>query len=546
MAELLKPLPDWEEHEKPALPGTASYPWHPLRRRLAYAAIAVLVALTGGLGNALVSVNLAQIQAQLGLDPAQGNWLLAAWLMSNVSANLLLFKARQQFGLRLFTEVGLGLYALLAIAHLCSGSLLTTVLLRIASGFAGAACTALGTIYMLQAFPRRHVGRALIIGAGLPQLAVPLAWMLSPALLELGNWHQLYLFEAGLALCAFAAVSLLKLPPGIQTRVFARADLLTFALLAPALALLVAVLSQGQLRWWFDTPWLGWALAAAWLLGLLGLALEHHRHSPLLQVRWLLSPLMLRFIAGAFIIRLLTNEQSFGMVSLLRLLGMGPEQMAPLFAVIALGMVCGIALSALTFGPRALPWQLAGSIVLFAVAAGLDMQRSSVVVPMDLAWSQFLGAMATGIFFGPLMLIGFRLTLARGTDHVVSFIVVLSLTQTFGGLAGSALLGSWQVHREHVHSAALSAQHTPANAARQQQLAQYLPAFSRTQTDPARVQTLAAAQLAQATRIQANVRAFNDVFALSGLIAVLTLGGGLLLPWLQSLRQRRPAPPALH
>lgn len=517
-------LPDWAEHERPALPGTASFPWHPPARRLAYALVGLLVALSGGLGNALVSANLPQIQGQLGLDPAQGSWLMAAWLMSGVSANLLLFKARQQYGLRLFAEVSLGLYAVLALLHLCVGSLATTVLVRLASGFAGAACTALGTIYMLQALPRQYIGRTLTIGAGLAQLALPLAWLLSPSLMALGSWHQLYLFEAGLALCAFAAVVVLKLPPGIQSRVFEPADLLTFALLAPALGLLVVVLSQGQVRWWLDTPWLGWSLLASLVLVIAAVMLEHHRRNPLLHIRWLLTPTMLRFLAGAFVIRFLTSEQTFGVVTMMRTLGMGPEQMAPLFGVILLGVLAGIAISASTFGPRALIPQLATAIILLSTAALLDQHRSAADRPMDFALSQFLAATGSGMFMGPLMLVGFRLTMARGLDHVVSFIVALSLTQTFGGLAGSAVLGTWQVHREHVHSAQLTSQVAATDPLLAKRLAGYQQQLQPVISDPARRQAQAAALLAADVRRQANVRAFNDVFALSGWLAIGYLG----------------------
>lgn len=546
MAELLRPLPDWEDHEKPALPGTASYPWHPPQRRLAYALVAILIAITGGLGNALLSANLPQIQGQLGLSPAEGAWLTAAWMMTNASANLLLFKARQQFGLRLFTEVSLGIYALLALLHLFVGSFTTTVLVRLASGFAGGACTALGTIYMLQALPRQYVGRTLTIGAGLAQLALPLAWVVSPLLMSQGDWHQLYQFEAGLALCAFAAVVVLKLPPGIQQRVFAPADLLTFALLAPALGLLVVVLSQGQVRWWLDTPWLGMALMASLLLFTTAVLIEHHRTEPLLQIRWLLTAPMLRFFAGAFLLRFLTNEQSFGMVGLMRTVGMGPEQMAPLFAVILLGVAVGIATSALTFGPKALIPQLGVSIALFAIAALLDQHRSSADRPMDFALSQFLAAAGSGMYMGPLMLMGFRLTLARGLDHVVSFIVLFSLTQTFGALAGNAVLGTWQQHREHVHLRQLVDQVQRSDPLLAQRLAGYTASLQPMINDPVQRQAQATAQLAQSIRRQAQVRAYNDVFALSGWLAVGFLGWLLARITLRDPRLRRFFHDRLH
>jgi len=516
----LKPIPDWEDHEKPTLPGSASMPWHPPHRRAAYAAVAVLVAITGGLGNALISANLPWIQGQMGLQPAEANWLVAAYMMVNVTTNLLVFKFRQEYGIRLFAELGLGAYAALAVLHLAVGGLATTVLVRAASGFAAAACTTLGTLYMLQALPRKYVGNLLVVGMGLQQLAVPLAWLLSPGLLDLGEWHNLYLFEAGLALCAFAAVVILKLPPGIQIKAFERLDFVTFALLAPALAMLVIVLGQGFLHWWFDTPWLGALLALATLLALAAFLVEQHRRNPLLQLRWLMGPTMLRFIIGAFLLRFLTSEQSYGVITMMRTLGMGPEQMAPLFAVILLGVLTGIAAGALTFGPKAVMPQLMASIVLFGCAAFLDQHRTSMDRPMDFALSQFLVAVGSGMFMGPLMLMGLRRAMDRGLDHIVSFIVVLSLTQTFGGLAGSALLASYQLHREHVHSSQLVSQLDPADPIVAQRLNMQQQAYARLITDPQQRQAQAAAALAQVARREANVRAFNDVFALSGWIAM--------------------------
>lgn len=516
----LKPIPDWEEHEKPTLPGSASMPWHPPYRRIAYALVAVLVAITGGLGNALITANLPWIQGQMGLQPAEANWLVAAYMMVNVTTSLLVFKFRQEYGIRLFAELGLGLYAALALLHLVVGGLSMMVLVRAASGFAASACSTLGVLYMLQALPRRYVGNLLVIGMGMQQLAVPLAWLLSPGLLDLGEWHNLYLFEAGLALCAFAAVVVLKLPPGIQIKAFERLDFLTFALLAPALAMLVIVLGQGFLHWWFDAPWLGWLLAAATVLILAAFLIEHYRRNPLLQIRWLVGPTMLRFIVGAFLLRFLTSEQSYGVVTMMRTLGMGPEQMAPLFAVILLGVLTGIAAGALTFGPKAVMPQLMTTILLLGSAAFLDMHRTSMDRPMDFALSQFLVAVGSGMFMGPLMLMGIRQAMARGMDHIVTFVVVLSLTQTFGGLAGSALLASYQQHREHVHSSQLVANLDPTDPLVAQRLQMQQQAYVRLVTDPVQRQAQAASALAQAAKREANVRAFNDVFALSGWVAV--------------------------
>lgn len=525
----LKPNPDWEEHEKPTLPGSASMPWHPPWIRFAYACAAVLVGVTGGLGNALVSANLPTLQGQLGLTPSEGAWLPAAYVMVNVTANLLVYKFRQQYGMRLFTEIGLGLYALLTLLHLAVGSFETTLVVRAASGVAGATCSTLAVLYMLQAAPRAYTGKMLVIGIGIGQLATPLAWLLSPALLDIGPWHNLYLFEAGLALCAFAAVVALKLPPGVHIKVFEPLDFLTFALVAPAVAMIVAVLAQGYTRWWLDTPWLAWLLVAAIALLMLATVVEHYRANPLLQTRWFLNPATLRFILGAFLIRFLTSEQTYGAVGLLRTLGMGPDQMQPLFGVILAGTLAGIALSAASFSPKTVIPQILLTIVLFGVAGLLDYGRSSLDRPHDFFFSQFLVSVGSGMFMGPLLLLGIMQALKHGTDHIVSFLVVLSMTQSLGGFAGSAVLSTYQLHREHVHSAAIVSRLDPADAVVAQRLRLQQQMYGAVIADPVLRSAQGSAQLAQVARREANVRAFNDVFALSGVLAILFLLWSLVL-----------------
>lgn len=243
----LRRPPDWEEHEKPSLPGSPGMIAHPSWMRVCYALVAVLVGITGGLGNALFVANLPTIQEQMGLTNLEASWLTGAYVTFNVTANMLVYKFRQQFGMRLFTEIGLGLYATLCVLHLFLGSTASLMWLRGASGLVAAACISLGTLYMLQALPRKYVFKTLMLGLGISQLAAPLAWVLSPGLLEHGQWDNLYVFEAGLALLSFAAVIVLKLPSGVHIKVFEWRDFISMSLLIPGVGLLVAFLVQGSI-----------------------------------------------------------------------------------------------------------------------------------------------------------------------------------------------------------------------------------------------------------------------------------------------------------
>ena len=524
----LRRPPDWEEHEKPALPGSPAMPHHPPWERACYILVAILVGLTGGLGNALFTANLPTIQGQMGLTPREAAWLSGAYVTFNVTANMLVYKFRQQFGMRLFAEIGLGLYALLCVLHLLLGSPASLLWLRGASGLVAAACTSLGTLYMLQGMPRTYVLKMLVLGVGVGQLATPLAWILSPSLLNHGQWHNLYVLEAGLALMSFAAVVLLKLPTGLFVKAFEKRDFLSMALLIPGVGLLVAVLVQGTTRWWTNAPELAWLLSGAIVLLFSGLYLEHHRPNPLLHTRWFTQSATIRFVMGAIVLRFLTTEQSYGVVGLMRTLGMTPDQMQPLFVVIFAGTLVGIVLSAITFGLENAGKQLLAALLLLAVGAFLDFHRTSLDRPSDFYISQFLLAMGSGIFMGPLMLLGVVQGLKNGPSHMLTAILTISMTQALGGLMGSALLGTYQTYREQSYSVALVQQINPANPIVAQRLQLQQQALASTITDPALRAAQGTAQLSTTVRREANVLAYNDVFHVVALVAFAYLAWCLL------------------
>ena len=519
----LRRPPDWAEHEKPALPGSPAMPHHEPWVRVCYGLIAVLVALTGGLGNAMFSANLPTIQGQMGLTAVEAAWLSGAYVMFNMTANLLVYKFRQQFGMRLFAEIGLGVYAALCVLHLLLGSYESLILLRAASGLAAATCSSLGTLYMLQAAPRAYVLKMLVIGMGVGQLATPLAWIISPGLLYNSEWHNLYLFEAGLALLSFAAVVTLKLPSGMYIKAFEKLDFVTICLMVPGLGLLIAVLVQGYSRWWLDSPQLAWMLVGSIVLLSISLYIEHHRANPMLHTRWFAQMPTIRFVLGAILLRFLTTEQTYGMVGLLRTLGMTTDQMQPLFVVIMLGTLVGVVLSALTFGVPHMGKQIVASIALFALAAFLDHYRTSADRPADFFFSQFVLAVGAGIFLGPLMLTGIVQGLKYGPNHMLTAIVTISMTQAMGGLLGSALLSTYQLHREQIYSVALVAQLDPTDPVVAERLKIQGQMYGKVTADPVMRANQGTLQLSQIVRREANVRAYNDVFALTAAIALLYL-----------------------
>ncbi|MNS60569.1 Major Facilitator Superfamily protein [compost metagenome] len=530
------------------MPGSPARLRHTLARRLAYVAVGLFVGLVGGLGNGLVTANLTAIQGQLGLTQVEAAWLPAAYVMVNVTANLLVFKSRQQLGLRVFAEWGLGIYAVLALAHVFVEGYTMSLVVRGVSGFAGATTTSLAVLYVMQGLPVARIPAALILAMNMSSVAVPLAWVLSPALATINPWPHLYAFEAGLALLAFAAVVLLKLPKGMQIHVFEPLDLLTFALVAPAVALLCAVLAQGVNAWWLNAPWLAYALIASIVLFTLAGILEYSRRTPLIQLRWLLHPSTLMFMAGALLMRFMISEQNYGVVGLLRAMGLTPDQLQPLYGVILAGMLVGVVAGALTFSADTILPQILVSILLICIGGYLDLHSTSQSRPHDFFFSQFLVSCAAALFMGPLMMIGFKHAMSQGADHMITFIVLFSVTQSVGGLMGSALLGTIQQARAQVYTQAIAREMPATDAQVNQRLAQTQASYSKLITDPVLRNAQSRAQLAQTVKREAAVLAFNDVFRVIGTMALSFLGWALyralrlrFLAWLGGRRAARAA-----
>ncbi|TZG32497.1 MFS transporter [Agrobacterium sp. B1(2019)] len=430
------------EHERPAIAGSPATPEHRPMLRIAYALVAILVGLAGGLGNALIMVNVKELEAGLALNAVQAAWLPTAYAMTNISANLLLIKFRQQYGLRIFTLIALGLYAILSLTYLLTADHWLALPVRAASGFVAAALTALCLFYVMQALPGRWRVRGLILGLGISQCAFPLARVISPWLSVSSYWQSIFLLEAGLALLSFAAVGAFRLPPAERRRVFALLDLLTFLLLGGSFALIAAVLGLGRLEGWFEAPWIVLFLSLALPMFILALRLESRRAAPLLNLRWLASGDIVLFAIAVLMARIVLAEQNVA-AGLLTALGGGTDQNATLSLVTFLGAVAGVMVSATTLKVEKLVMPMMLALAIIAVASFIDGSASSLEHLPRFYLSQAVISFAAMFFLGPALVLGITSALQKGDRELLSFIVLFGAINSIGALTGQALFGAY-------------------------------------------------------------------------------------------------------
>lgn len=519
----------FKPHERPAIPGSPFNPDHPKARMWGYGAIGLLAGLTGGLGNALVTANISYFQGTLGLTAREAAWIPAAYATTYTCANLILVKFRQQFGLQIFIRLSLVIYAVAALMHLFVHSFASAMAVRAVSGIAAAGLTTLGTLSWFQAMPGPKRPLGILIGVSIPQLATPLARVLAPTLLEWGDWRMSYVFELALAMVTLAAVLALPLPLSERSKAFEKTDFLTVALLFPGVGLLCSVLSVGRTDWWFAAPWIGWALIGSILFITAGAAVEHWRSNPLLTTRFLGQWPIVRIIAVALCIRIITAEQAYASVGLLGALGMGADQLRPLFIIVTLASIAGLAAAVLLVRPQtpARPLQIA--CLLIAIAAFMDSSATNLTRPANVYLSQALVGFAALLFIGPAMLIGLTRALLQGPQNFISWLVVFLATQNIGGLIGSALFGTLQTVREKFHSNILTQQILLDNPADVGRLAGTAQQAGKVISDPSLRTAEGAALVSQQVTREANVLAFNDVFLIIAVIAFLLFLWGVAI-----------------
>jgi hypothetical protein len=292
--------------------------------------------------------------------------------------------------------------------------------------------------------------------------------------------------------------------------------------MVPAMLLLCGVIGVGRYYWWSDTPWLGWLLAAAIPLFASAILIESHRSKPLLQIDWLASKDIVRFAAVALLVRLALAEQTYGSVGLLTLGGLNNDQLHTMFLWVALAMVLGIITACLTLSQERLRLQVMTAALIIAAGAFIDSGATNLTRPPELYLSQALIGFGTTLFIGPALVYGFLRMLAKGPNHFVTFVVLFSTTQNVGGIAGSALLGSYQVIQTRAHAASLQDHVLAADPQVVQRLQSGAGAVAGVVSDPALRGAEGAALLGQRLVGEANILAFNDVFRFVTLLALAT------------------------
>ncbi|WP_411035175.1 MFS transporter [Shinella sp. BYT-45] len=520
------------------------------RRAAAYMAASTLLAMTQGFGMNLVAANIPQLQGPFGATSSEAVWLMAAYMAPNASLSLALIKIRTQYGLRHFAELGIAVFLIVSVAHVFITDLRSAIVLRFFAGIAAAPLSSLGFLYMLEAFtPARKLTVGISLALTNIGLAAPLTRLVSPALIELGGVRALLHLEVALSMLAFAAIYLLPLTPMPRAKVIEKLDVASYLFIAVGFGSGAVILVTGRAYWWLEAEWIGELMVV--MIGALTIAavLELNRERPLIDLRWLVSREVLHFAAVLVLFRLMLAEQTAVAGNFFQIMGLQNDQLTRLYGVVALATLAGGLVCAAIMKPGREPAIHMAALLLIGAGAFLDSRATNLTRPGEMYLSQAMIAAGGSLFLPPAIASGFTMALKKGQQYILSFIVVFLMTQSLGGLAGSALFGSFITLREKFHSNILAEAMTLADPLVAARVSQLSAAYGHTITDPAVLKAEGIALLGQQVTREANVLAHNDAFFVIALLAVAAaaaLAIHLLYVHIRQAAARSGAPAAVE
>ncbi|MDE2569199.1 MAG: MFS transporter [Sphingomonadales bacterium] len=510
----------FKPHERPFMPGSPASPDHPVARRVAYVVMGLYLAIVGGFQNGLMMANLTPMQGHFDLTPVESGWVVVAYNMTNACMSILLFKARQQFGIQRFVRSILLALVVANFLQLFDAGYGLELAARGVSGIVGSGMITLAAFYLMQGLPPQWRLLGLLLSLELTQVALPLAKAISPLLLSDGIVSHLFVFQFGLSLVAVGLVNILQVPPGETMRTFEKLDLLTFPMLAAGFGLLCAFLVQGRIVWW-TTPWLGFALAASVILIGGAFFIEHNRRDPMLHTRWMGSGALIQFALTAALVRVLTSEQNFGATGLLSAIGYSNLQLVSYHWVLTGASLAGALLGVTRLDPTDLRRPILISLAVLAVGALLDTHSGLRTGPANLYVSQAMISFGAIYFMGPMMMEGLLRAITRGPSYVVSFVALFSLSQTLGGLAGVAALSAFHTIRVKAHLMTLGQTVSTNDPAMAQAINDLANALSGTMNDAVVRRAVVGSQVVGEAAREATVLAYNDVFFVIGVMSAM-------------------------
>ena len=456
------------------------------------------------------------MQGAFSAAPDQIAWMLTSFIIGTTIITACSGWISMRFGRKRLYIVATAGFTLASILCGLAQTLEEAVLYRTLQGMFGAPLIPLGQAIAIDAFPPNRQGFATVMWSIGGMMGSILGPILGAALVERYGWPWLFFVNVPFGILALLAT--IAFVPEItieRTRNFSWAG---FAALAIAIAGFQLVLNRGERLDWFDSR----EIVISAIVGAIGLylfilhtmsarvpfldrSLFRDRNYVLALIfifvygavcflQLFLVPVLLQNLAGYDIegVATLLMWRGAGLVSGMILIGPVTDRIDPRF-ILVFGFACLIVSA----------WGMSGS--------SLDLRA------FDVAWTNFVQGMGSGIAYVPIVMFGFStLPLRLRTEGMAFFYVVSNL----GTASGTAAIFSFLSRSTRINHDLMTEYMTPFNETIRLGLVPRLWDWTH--------RSGLAAMDAEIAR-QAAIIGYNNSFFLIALLALLVMPLGLLI-----------------
>ena len=473
----------------------------------------------------IVNVALPSVIGALGLSQEEAQWLSTAFLASSTGFMLLNTWAVARFGMRASFAAAMAAFIVGSVCGALSQDLWLLIAGRMMQGAGAGLIQPMAMLVIYQRFPEGMRGLAV----GVYSLGVIVSPAFGPVLggwlIDASDWRVVFVATTPLAFLAML-LGLWRLPRREAQDTPRTLDWIGLVLVMTALALVLQGLATGAREGWDDAGvqarlWGSGAFAIAFL------AWEARHPSPVLNLRLFARPAFCA--AGAVIF--LTGAVVYGSTWLAPLCVQLVQRYSPAGAGEIL-LPAGVAM--------ALCFPLAGRLsdrvdARLLLTVGALIFGASMLLMADIGAQTEAGAIAGALAMGRA---GVGLTMpaanASAMRHARGMLASAALAATFltqtGGALGVALLSALLQHRSAFHADALQPHVNAANTEAMSALDQLSAGLAEGGLSPLEATAEALNQMAAALRASAQLLAFRNCFFAAGLVCLLIIPAGLMVP----------------
>lgn len=475
----------------------------------------------------IANVSLPNITGNLSAAPEEGGWIISSYLIANAVVIPISGWLATFFGRKRFYMTCVVIFVIASFLCGLAWNIESLVFFRIIQGLGGGSLVPLEQAFIADIVPPEKRGMAFSI-YGLALITGPIiAPTIGGWITDNYSWHWIFFINVPIGIVSLLLTwhfvrepqSTIEERNKLKTENF-QIDWLGLMLFITGIGALTIVLEKGNREDWFESEFIWFFAAIAFVALLTGTVWEMYQKNPAVDVRLLanrsvFSGVIMMFcvafiVYGSLVYVPQMAQRVFGYDATTAGMIMSPGGLITMILMPAVGylikkiearilIIAGAVLSAAAL------WHLTS----LSLQAGFQ----------ELMWARIYQSFATAFLFVPITTAAFRGIPSNKTDNASALI---SLAVNLGGSFGIALLATFLSRRAQAHTSALSVNASEYNPNYIQWLERMTEHLQQQGMQAFEAASQARAMIWNEIRLQASMLAYLDLFFLL-MILVLAL-----------------------